>query len=61
MVERLTVVDHHMHARLWEDRCLARREDLRNEFGAVLLKHVRCGVALDGHNVVACARVIVRW
>ena len=56
----LTVVDHHVHASLREDSGLAWGEDLGDESRAVLLVHVRRGVALDCNDVVACAGVVVR-
>lgn len=57
----LTHVVHGMHAALREDGHLSRRQGLLDDSSAVLLDHVRASGAFDRDNVVARARVIVRW
>jgi hypothetical protein len=56
-----TSVHHHVHRSPREDGGVARGQDLRDQPGAVLLVHVRGGVARDGHDVVDRVRVPVRW
>jgi hypothetical protein len=60
ITQKRTSVHHHVHGRARENGGVARRQDLCDQPGAVLLVHVRGGVAQDGHDEVDGVWVVMR-
>jgi hypothetical protein len=56
-----TSVHHHVHGCARENGGVAWCQDLCDQPGAVLLVHVRGGVAQDGHDEVDGVGVPVGW